>query len=605
MPTDANELIWKYFGSNANNTYKPIEFGDPATVIDPNDPNAFNQIRGNAEWEKGVEANTTVAIGDKGYSSGNIENSKFLAMDLLLGKRIIPRALLPYSSTITYNFNSYCFDIADGKIYKSVDDLHTGEALNDTDYWVDTGQTMESYIANITQNTSDIANIKATSQNNNILINGGFDIWETGTSFTNVTTEIRIADVFSSRPSVAGVLNYSRQELDIDAQIQTSGAKYALRIEETNVNASATGIEGVLWGINAISALAGKTLTVSFYVRSLGTPPAGLKFDFVQNFGSGGSSSSFQRIALDDTITTDFQRITATFTVNAIDGKTLGTDPYCFFRLLNSAVASYEIDITNLKLEIGNVATPFIPRYTQTEAQLCRAIIYGSNEEGLEKKQIEITSISNDGEVVYTSGTFDPDDGSARRVLEAGSIDIDTNTLQGDTPYYLFAIANPTNNTTTLHYDVSRDTPTLPSGFTLKQYVGGFTTHSDGGVRVGTFIYGNGWYKFYYNTPVLDFYEVNTSGTDVSGTLTAPIIKKGEVYLRLEVGNTTVSAYPRLTVGTVDRPNILINVRTADTGHDITYGELPMINSNAIYRTWSRSGSADFWQSTRGWLEVL
>lgn len=158
MPTDSNQLNFKPFGSNADNRYKPIEFGDPAIVIDPSDADAVNKIRGNTEWERGIEGNSVLTNeGIFGYTSGNIENAKFLAMDLLLSRYIYPRGTFAYSSTITYNLNSFCFDIATGIIYKSIADLHTGKALNDTDYWEDTGLTLDNYIALATATTQGSA----------------------------------------------------------------------------------------------------------------------------------------------------------------------------------------------------------------------------------------------------------------------------------------------------------------------------------------------------------------------------------------------------------------------------------------------------------------
>jgi hypothetical protein len=164
MPTDNNELNFKPFGSNADNKYKPIEFGNPAVVVNPADADAVNQIRGNAEWERGVEGNNVVtAEGSFGFTSGNIENAKYLAFDLLLSRYIYPRGIFAYSSTIPYNINSHCFDISTGIIYKSIADLHIGQALNNVSYWEDTGQTIASYITQITQNASDIGALQVTS----------------------------------------------------------------------------------------------------------------------------------------------------------------------------------------------------------------------------------------------------------------------------------------------------------------------------------------------------------------------------------------------------------------------------------------------------------
>jgi hypothetical protein len=93
----------------------------------------------------------------------------------------------------------------------------------------------------------------------------------------------------------------------------------------------------------------------------------------------------------------------------------------------------------------------------------------------------------------YSAGTFQFDDGSDSGVLSAGSVDITDffPTPGNNTPYYLFAVKNLTTGATTVIPSNSKTSPTLPSGFTKKKYVGALMTNGSGDIRGGKWFYGN------------------------------------------------------------------------------------------------------------------
>ena len=91
-----------------------------------------------------------------------------------------------------------------------------------------------------------------------------------------------------------------------------------------------------------------------------------------QNFGSGGSSQvvpASQSYAL----TTSWQKFTFNIVLPSISGKTIGTSSYLYIAFIRSLPASnVDIDIAQMQLEIGSVATPFEHRSYGEELSLCQ-----------------------------------------------------------------------------------------------------------------------------------------------------------------------------------------------------------------------------------------
>jgi len=103
-----------------------------------------------------------------------------------------------------------------------------------------------------------------------------------------------------------------------------------------------------------------------------------------------------------------------------------------------------------------------------------------------------ILSYVNGTTLNYTSGTFDADDYSGRFSLNAGTINLTG--LTTNTSFYIFAIYNPTTNSSTVLQSNSI-TPTLPSGFTNKRLIFAAVTNSSSQVRPFT-MYEDGYIAY-------------------------------------------------------------------------------------------------------------
>jgi hypothetical protein len=199
----------------------------------------------------------------------------------------------------------------------------------------------------------------------NAVINGGFDIWQRGTSFAvpqNYSTYT--ADRFVSyRGGLNAGATISRQLTNDTTNLPN--IQYCLRYQRDSGN-TATGDLALLNGCETANSIqfAGKVVSFSFYAR------AGANYSATSNLlqlrvdsGTGtdqsigtGYTGQATLISASATLTTTWQRFTFTGTVPAT-AKEIGW--YVFESPTGTAGANDYYEITGVQLEIGNVATPF------------------------------------------------------------------------------------------------------------------------------------------------------------------------------------------------------------------------------------------------------
>ena len=197
----------------------------------------------------------------------------------------------------------------------------------------------------------------------NRIINGNFDIWQRGTSFTSLTSAEFTADRWNLEASGA-TIDVSRQEFTLGQTDVPENPKYFLRYAVTTGNDNSR----IVQKIEGVSTFAGQTVTLSYWARhSSGILPTGLQARLRHEFGSGGTPSSTVYVAGSNiNLTSSWQKFTQVFTVPSVSGKTLGTagNDYLGVNLMwqiGSETSAYTIDIAQVQLEAGSVATPFCP----------------------------------------------------------------------------------------------------------------------------------------------------------------------------------------------------------------------------------------------------
>lgn len=204
----------------------------------------------------------------------------------------------------------------------------------------------------------------------NFVINPCFEISQRGTSFTGINTTQYLTDTYSLNIGNSSVYNWNVFPLTATDLLQIGTGVNYVRWQQTNAAASAGRIE---YKIPNIRASSGRQVTISFWARAMtvGQPaPTELVIDLVQNFGVGGNNgsgglelaSNNNPIPGSGSLTTAWTRLshTVTFPTFSEGGSVVvGTNHYYYFRIKNRQTQAFEIDITNLKMDIGNVATRF------------------------------------------------------------------------------------------------------------------------------------------------------------------------------------------------------------------------------------------------------
>jgi hypothetical protein len=192
--------------------------------------------------------------------------------------------------------------------------------------------------------------IDNTSQN--YIINGGFDVWERGTSFAPTPSGFHyLADRWKTFAYATSSFTASQQALtpnDVNA-IGFGEGQFFLRANSTSTQML------LVQPVEDVRTLAGQTVTVSFWAKAASSLTLSNRID--QNFGSGGSSTVIgtgQTAAL----TTSWQRFSVQHTLASVSGKTIGTGSHLEFNFYSSTLST-NIDIWGVQLEAGSVATPF------------------------------------------------------------------------------------------------------------------------------------------------------------------------------------------------------------------------------------------------------
>jgi len=239
--------------------------------------------------------------------------------------------------------------------------------------------------------------LNVNSMSRQAIINGNFDVWQRGVTLTPGTSGVAlIADRWKIQQDPDGgtlpTVVHTRQSLtpgDID------NAFYHYRVAPNGAGTS-LGNNSYGWieqriehGTRLLCGL-NKKVTVSFYAKSdIANKKLGV--GFIQNYGSGGSPTSFETLGGEViSLTSSWTKYTVTITTNTLVGKTFGTANDDYFRLLfgyqwgsafstrfsadsaETYVGSGNIDIAQVQLCAGDVALPFQPKSYEEELRACQ-----------------------------------------------------------------------------------------------------------------------------------------------------------------------------------------------------------------------------------------
>jgi hypothetical protein len=202
----------------------------------------------------------------------------------------------------------------------------------------------------------------------NLIINGGFDIWQRGTS--SASSSVYLADRWYQIAS--GTTTHAR-----DTDVPT-GVPVQYSTSWTTGASSSYGQYYQMIEQDQVKALRGQTLTASFYIKTSGTSYFGnliLRIDYntTSDTFAGGSWVGLSDNGFTGSSVTSWTRKTNTFTVpsNAVGIR--------FSLIPDTAQASGVIvKMTAAQLEVGSVATPFSRAAGTYQAELaaCQRYYY-------------------------------------------------------------------------------------------------------------------------------------------------------------------------------------------------------------------------------------
>ena len=214
----------------------------------------------------------------------------------------------------------------------------------------------------LTNLNNDIINIPHGLYRNAI-INGGFNIWQRGTSFTSTGYT---ADRWRYIRGAGSSAIISQSELSPE-EIPDAKSKYYLRWQHTTAGTSGSAI---IQRIEDVHTFAGNVVTFSFYAKA--DNPKNFNVYLTQNFGTGGSSSVITPIQ-SFTVTTMWSRYAFKFTLPSIVGKTIGPNSYLEVGIFEeNNYSTFDVGLAEFQLNTGDVALPFQPRHIAEELELCR-----------------------------------------------------------------------------------------------------------------------------------------------------------------------------------------------------------------------------------------
>lgn len=216
----------------------------------------------------------------------------------------------------------------------------------------------------------------------NLLINGGFDIWQRGASNQAPNIGGYVADRFRCDWNGNAGVSITRQSFSL-GQTEVPGEPACfLRWQQITAGVGAT-THRISQNIESVRTLAGKTATLTFWARSDAARP--LKVAVAQQFGAGGSEAVVKVVDVFQ-LNTAWTRYTATFQVPAIAGKMKGVNDCLTLSFDLPLNVMQTVDLTLIQLEEGPVSTPFEQRSVVDELMRCQRYFEKSFASGLPVK---------------------------------------------------------------------------------------------------------------------------------------------------------------------------------------------------------------------------
>jgi hypothetical protein len=221
----------------------------------------------------------------------------------------------------------------------------------------------EVFSASDINDTNGTVNLVGQTNNfyagKNAIINGDFNVWQRGTSFTVTGTESVAykADRWAIQSDGSTTTRTVSRQAFTPGTAPVAGYEGNFFFRFAQTTAGNNSYNFLSTRIENVSVFAGQTVTLSFWAKA--DSARTVQCYLSQNFGPGGSSS-VNTTSQNNSLTTSWTRFTYTTTVGALTGKTIGASNFLepTFQLPSGSITP-TIDIWGVMLEAGSTATAF------------------------------------------------------------------------------------------------------------------------------------------------------------------------------------------------------------------------------------------------------
>lgn len=210
------------------------------------------------------------------------------------------------------------------------------------------------------------------SNNRNAIINGNFDIWQRETSFSTPVSSSYTSDRWEILYNGSiGTFTVSRSSFTLGQTDVPGEPEFFLTWNQTVAGSGST-FRVLGQKIEDIRTFAGENITISWYAKA--DTNRTMSASITRRFGSGGSPSADDTISGDTkNLTTSWQKFEQIITIPSLSGETIGTNRDDSLELnfelpLNTVMT---IDIAQVQVERGSIATQFEKRPIGVETELC------------------------------------------------------------------------------------------------------------------------------------------------------------------------------------------------------------------------------------------
>jgi hypothetical protein len=202
----------------------------------------------------------------------------------------------------------------------------------------------------------------------NYIINGGFDIWQRGNTFSNPASGAYLADRWATFWNGSGATRTVSRQTFTPGAAPVAGyeAESFFRFAQTVAGTSGT-FNVIQHRVEDVRTLAGQIVTISFWAKS--DSARTISIIPFQNFGTGGSSQVLVT-SQSVTLSTSWNRYSLSFSIPSLTGKTIGTNSYLGIEFSFPVNAVGTFDFWGVQLEQGQVATPFRRNSNSIQAEL-------------------------------------------------------------------------------------------------------------------------------------------------------------------------------------------------------------------------------------------